>query len=548
MIGWTATTGPAWSPSVGDKPGGMGWAADRVRARDPGAAVAVQRGANSSSRSASLSAAWIYPLFAHVALAYPSGYVRDRYERLLLQVGYPIVVVIQLATLLVHEAGTRLTYAPLGPDSAILVWRNAELARALEKLFAIVVFGAADRLLRRPRRAQAGSGDTARPPRARPRAARRRGGVADGPSTSPRHVPRHRPRLAEAPVLVAGGRADRTARCVPRRNAQLAPGDGARRRPGPRARPGPRRPISAARSQPRSATRRSRSRYGCRIAGPADVDGRPIELPADGPRRAVTRIAHEGAADRRVGSHDSSLRDDPELIDSAAAAAPGWRSRTRGSRRRSSRSSRRWRSRERASSRLATSSAGASSATSTTARGERLVALALELRAAQRRLGDDLQPGVDDVLADAVAELQLAVGELRELARGVHPAILTEEGLSAALESLARPDADQGHARRRPDWPTSAGDRGSGVLRRLRGAGEHREARGRDVGHDQRRVEGTARSSSRCRTTVSAAPTSRLEQGCEASPTASRHTAGSLQVESAPGHGTRVIGELPCAL
>jgi signal transduction histidine kinase len=41
------------------------------------------------------------------------------------------------------------------------------------------------------------------------------------------------------------------------------------------------------------------------------------------------------------------------------------------------------------------------------------------------------------VLAGAVSELQLAVNELRELARGVHPAILTEEGLAPALESLA---------------------------------------------------------------------------------------------------------------
>ena len=68
---------------------------------------------------------------------------------------------------------------------------------------------------------------------------------------------------------------------------------------------------------------------------------------------------------------------------------------------------------------------------------QRLVALALELRAAQKRLGGDLGPELDEVLADAVDELQLAVGELRELARGVHPAILTEDGLGAALESLA---------------------------------------------------------------------------------------------------------------
>jgi hypothetical protein len=83
----------------------------------------------------------VYPLYAHVALAYPSGRVRDPYGRWLLRIGYPTVLVLQLATLLVHEAGTRLKYAPLAPDSVLLVWRNAELARALEKVFAVVVFG-----------------------------------------------------------------------------------------------------------------------------------------------------------------------------------------------------------------------------------------------------------------------------------------------------------------------------------------------------------------------------------------------------------------------
>jgi signal transduction histidine kinase len=45
-------------------------------------------------------------------------------------------------------------------------------------------------------------------------------------------------------------------------------------------------------------------------------------------------------------------------------------------------------------------------------------------------------PELKQVLASAVEQLQAAVHELRELARGVHPAILTEEGLAAALESL----------------------------------------------------------------------------------------------------------------
>jgi signal transduction histidine kinase len=68
---------------------------------------------------------------------------------------------------------------------------------------------------------------------------------------------------------------------------------------------------------------------------------------------------------------------------------------------------------------------------------QRLVALALQLRGAQRQLGASTDPEVERLLAEAVAELQVAVEELRELARGVHPAILTEDGLAAALESLA---------------------------------------------------------------------------------------------------------------
>jgi signal transduction histidine kinase len=68
---------------------------------------------------------------------------------------------------------------------------------------------------------------------------------------------------------------------------------------------------------------------------------------------------------------------------------------------------------------------------------QRLVALALELRTAQRRLGDRADPELEAILAEAVGELQAAVDELRELARGVHPAILTEDGLAAALESLS---------------------------------------------------------------------------------------------------------------
>jgi signal transduction histidine kinase len=68
---------------------------------------------------------------------------------------------------------------------------------------------------------------------------------------------------------------------------------------------------------------------------------------------------------------------------------------------------------------------------------QRLVTLSLALRMAQDRLGDRGDPAVAQTLSDAAEELSVALSELRELARGIHPAILTEEGLGPALESLA---------------------------------------------------------------------------------------------------------------
>ena len=66
---------------------------------------------------------------------------------------------------------------------------------------------------------------------------------------------------------------------------------------------------------------------------------------------------------------------------------------------------------------------------------QRLVALALSLRMAQTALAED--PRAADLLAQASGELQLTLEELRELARGIHPAVLSDRGLAAALEALA---------------------------------------------------------------------------------------------------------------
>jgi PAS domain S-box-containing protein len=62
---------------------------------------------------------------------------------------------------------------------------------------------------------------------------------------------------------------------------------------------------------------------------------------------------------------------------------------------------------------------------------QRLVSLSLTLRLAARRHAEDPE------LLHAVEELGSALEELRELARGIHPAVLTEYGLEPAIEALA---------------------------------------------------------------------------------------------------------------
>jgi PAS domain S-box-containing protein len=67
---------------------------------------------------------------------------------------------------------------------------------------------------------------------------------------------------------------------------------------------------------------------------------------------------------------------------------------------------------------------------------QRLVTLSLSLRVALAKLDAD-PAAARAALAQARDELAVALDELRELARGLHPAILSERGLRAAVETLA---------------------------------------------------------------------------------------------------------------
>jgi signal transduction histidine kinase len=67
---------------------------------------------------------------------------------------------------------------------------------------------------------------------------------------------------------------------------------------------------------------------------------------------------------------------------------------------------------------------------------QQLVTLALGLRSAERRV----PAGLDDLRTEVgrfADRLTSVIDELREMSRGIHPAVLTEGGLSAALEALA---------------------------------------------------------------------------------------------------------------
>ena len=66
---------------------------------------------------------------------------------------------------------------------------------------------------------------------------------------------------------------------------------------------------------------------------------------------------------------------------------------------------------------------------------QRLVSLSLSLRLAESRLPDEADEGAE-ILAGARDELTQALEELRELARGIHPTVLTDRGLGPALEAL----------------------------------------------------------------------------------------------------------------
>ena len=164
----------------------------------------------------------------------------------------------------------------------------------------------------------------------------------------------------------------------------------------------------------------------------ADVDGRPVELPSEDDGRATTLIDRQGKHVAAL-SHSRSLLEEPELLDAVTAAAGmslenaqlhvELRARLeelRGSRARIVDAGQK--ERQRLERNLHD---GAQ---------QRLIALSLELSLLEDRLDDaDATVGLDE----ARREIALSLEELRDVARGLHPAVVSGHGLAVALESLA---------------------------------------------------------------------------------------------------------------
>ena len=160
-----------------------------------------------------------------------------------------------------------------------------------------------------------------------------------------------------------------------------------------------------------------------------DAEGRAVTLHD----RAWTEVELKG---RRIGAiaHDPALADEPQLVRTAGAAAALALENQRLS------AELRAHIEELRASRARLVEAGDAERRRLERNlhdgaQSRLVALAMKLRLARGRA--EGQPELAELLDESSRELQAGLTELRELARGIHPAVLTDRGLAPALEMLA---------------------------------------------------------------------------------------------------------------
>ena len=164
-----------------------------------------------------------------------------------------------------------------------------------------------------------------------------------------------------------------------------------------------------------------------------DERGDPVTLPAPGAAKAWTAVEHHG---RRVAAiiHDAELQARPELVEAAAAGAVLALDNERLKADLNARLQELRASRRRIVEAIADGRRQLERDLHDGAQ-QRLVSLSVDLQLLRGRIGDGA--GLE-LLDSSIANLRQALDELRELARGIHPPMLSDRGLAPALDALAQ--------------------------------------------------------------------------------------------------------------
>jgi signal transduction histidine kinase len=164
-----------------------------------------------------------------------------------------------------------------------------------------------------------------------------------------------------------------------------------------------------------------------------DLEGRPMELPS-AERGRATSLIDRGGVHVAALLHDPALDDEPELLDAVTAAA--------GIALENGRLHAELRARleELRGSRARIIDAGQTERQRLErdlhdGAQQRLIALSLDLSVLEERLEGD--PDARARLDQARREIATSLEELRDVARGIHPAVVSGHGLEVALEQLA---------------------------------------------------------------------------------------------------------------
>jgi signal transduction histidine kinase len=485
-----------------------------------------------------------WALFAHVTFVYPYGRVADRMERVFLWVAYGVAVVFPLTILLFYGGTERLRYLdPFPRENFLLVAESRRTVDVLQDAFGVVAYGVLGTtfvvlVLRRFWHASP-RGRRVYLPLLIAAVAAALWAVLNGLLTFAESPPEivydlfwwQILSLIALPLgLLWGLLRARLARVQVGElvvHLEDTPVDGLRDE------------IAVALEDPTLELGLWIPDRGIYV----DAAGAELAVPEDGVDRVATFVEHEGEA-LAVLVHDPTLREEPKLVEAVAAAA------------RLALVNARLHAEVRAQLETVQESRAriVSAADEERRRIERdlhdgaqqrLVALALELRAAHRQLGDEGDPEVERLLSSTANELQVAVQELRDLAHGIHPGILTQGGLAHALEALAartplRVTVDATPERFAPEVEATAYFVACEALTNVvKHAGASRASIGARR-HDGLLVIEVADDGSGGAEQGRGSGLRGLTDRVEA-------RGGRLVVESLPGTGTCVRGEIPCA-